>query len=301
MIFVTLGTQDKSFERLLKAIDKEIEKGTIKDKVVVQAGYTKYESKNMEIFDLVSNDEFDKYMDQCDILITHGGAGSILTGIKKGKIVIAAARLAKFKEHTNDHQKQIVKEFADKGYILELRDFSKLGKLLEKAKTFKPTKFKSNTSNMVKLIDDYIENDNHISWYNKYKEILWYGFFGVFTTLINIISFNILDKVGVEVYLANFIAWVLSVLFAFITNKLFVFNSKSFNIKVLLKEMVAFFVARIVSLGIDMAGMYLLLEIFKFGKMPAKIIVNVIVIVANYVFSKLFVFKKNGEVKNEKR
>ena len=73
------------------------------------------------------------------------------------------------------------------------------------------------------------------------------------------------------------------------------------ELKVLLKEMVAFFVARIVSLGIDMAGMYLLLEIFKFGKMPAKIIVNVIVIVANYVFSKLFVFKKNGEVKNEKR
>ena len=63
--------------------------------------------------------------------------------------------------------------------------------------------------------------------------------------------------------------------------------------KVLLKEMVAFFVARIVSLGIDMAGMYLLLEIFKFGKMPAKIIVNVIVIVANYVFSKLFVFRKD--------
>ena len=52
MIFVTLGTQDKSFERLLKAIDKEIEKGTIKDKVVVQAGYTKYESKNMEIFEI---------------------------------------------------------------------------------------------------------------------------------------------------------------------------------------------------------------------------------------------------------
>ena len=70
MIFVTLGTQDKNFDRLLKAIDKEIEKGTINDKVIVQAGYTKYESKNMEIFDLVGPEEFDKLVDECDLLIT---------------------------------------------------------------------------------------------------------------------------------------------------------------------------------------------------------------------------------------
>ena len=84
MIFVTLGTQDKGFDRLLKQIDKEIEKGTIKEKVVVQAGHTKYESKNMEIFDLVSTDEFEEYMDKASIVITHGGVGSILAGIKRG-------------------------------------------------------------------------------------------------------------------------------------------------------------------------------------------------------------------------
>ena len=61
MIFVTLGTQDKDFSRLLKAIDREIEKGTIKEKVIVQAGHTKYESKNMEIFDLIPTDEFDDH------------------------------------------------------------------------------------------------------------------------------------------------------------------------------------------------------------------------------------------------
>ena len=134
MIFVTLGTQDKSFERLLQAIDREIEKGNIKEKVVVQAGYTKYETKNMEIMDLVSQDEFDKLMKSCSLLITHGGVGSILTGIKYGKPVIAAARLKKYKEHSNDHQKQIIKEFGDLGYILELRDFNKLGKMIEKSK-----------------------------------------------------------------------------------------------------------------------------------------------------------------------
>ena len=223
MIFVTLGTQDKSFERLLQAIDREIERGNIKEKVIVQAGYTKYESKNMEIMDLVSQDEFDKLMKSCSLLITHGGVGSILTGIKYGKPVIAAARLKKYKEHNNDHQKQIIKEFGDLGYILELRDFNKLGKMIEKSKTFKARKFTSNTHNMVKLVSDYIEEDNHTSWFNKFREVLMYLVFGVFTTIINIVSFYILRKLSVEVYISNIIAWTLSVLFAFITNKLFVF------------------------------------------------------------------------------
>ena len=149
MILVTLGTQDKGFPRLLKQIDEEIKKGNIKEKVIVQAGCTKYESDNMEIFDLIPSDEFDKLVARADLIITHGGAGSILTAIKKNKKVIAAARLKKYKEHTNDHQIQIVKEFAKDGYILELRDFSKLGKLIAKSKTFKPKKFVSNTPNMI--------------------------------------------------------------------------------------------------------------------------------------------------------
>lgn len=291
MILVTLGTQDKGFERLLKQIEHEIECGHIQEKVIVQAGCTKFESDSMEIFDLVSQDELDALMDECRVLITHGGVGSILSGVKKGKVVIAAARLKKYKEHTNDHQKQIIEEFADRGYLLELRDFAKLGKLLEKAKTFKPKKFVSNTSSMTKLISQYIEEDNHISWYNKTKEILWYGFFGVLTTIINIISFYFLDKIGINVYISNLIAWIISVLFAFITNKLFVFQSNSFKIDVLFKEMLSFFFFRLVSLGIDMGGMFVFLSFLHLEKLLSKIIVNIVVIVANYVFSKLFIFK----------
>ena len=77
----------------------------IKEKVVVQAGCTKYESKNMEIFDLIPMEKFDDLIKSCDLLITHGGVGSIITGLKNNKKVIAAARLEKYKEHTNDHQK----------------------------------------------------------------------------------------------------------------------------------------------------------------------------------------------------
>ncbi len=296
MILVTLGTQDKSFERLLRQIDKEIENGHIKEKVVVQAGYTKYESKNMEIFDLISADELDDLVDKASIIITHGGVGSILSAIKKGKIVIAAARLAKYKEHTNDHQKQIINEFSEKGYILELKDFDKLGKLLEKAKTFKPKKFVSNTKNMVDLIENYIEEENNVSWYNKIREIIWYGFFGVLTTLVNIVSFYLLDKCGINIYLSNTIAWILSVLFAFFTNKLFVFESKSFEFSVFIKEMLSFFFFRLLSFGIDMGGMALCLEVLRMKKMISKIIVNIIVIIVNYVFSKLFIFKKDKKV-----
>ena len=118
MILVTLGTQDKSFKRLLDAISKEIDKGTIKDKVVVQAGYTKYKNDKMEIFSSLPSDELEELIKKADLIITHGGVGSILTALKYKKKVIVAPRLSKYNEHTNDHQKEITKEFAKEGYIL---------------------------------------------------------------------------------------------------------------------------------------------------------------------------------------
>ena len=158
MIFVTLGTNDESFERLLKAIDREIEKGTIKEKVIVQAGCTKYKSKNMKILDLVPRDEFDKMISECDLLITHGGVGSILTGINHGKKVIAVPRLAKYNEHGNDHQLQIVENFSKRKYILAVKDLNKLGKIIEKSKTFKPQKFVSNTQNIINIVENFIDS-----------------------------------------------------------------------------------------------------------------------------------------------
>ena len=157
MILVTLGTQDKSFKRLLEAIDKQVELGNIKDKIVVQAGCTKYESKNMEIFDLIPMEKFDDLIKSCDLLITHGGVGSIITGLKNDKKVIAAARLEKYKEHTNDHQLQIIENFSNDGYILSLDNFDELDKILEKAMKFKPKKYVSNTDKMIKIIEDFID------------------------------------------------------------------------------------------------------------------------------------------------
>lgn len=160
MILVTLGTQDKPFTRLLDAVQEQINKGNIKDRVVVQAGCTIYNSSDMEIFDLIPKDDFEKLISECDLLITHGGVSSILTGLKNNKKVIAAARLKQYGEHTNDHQLQIIENFTKSGYILSVDDFADLGKIIKKAKNFKPKKYKSNTKNMVKLIENFIDSYN---------------------------------------------------------------------------------------------------------------------------------------------
>jgi UDP-N-acetylglucosamine transferase subunit ALG13/putative flippase GtrA len=292
MILVTLGTQDKEFTRLLKAIDREIEKGVITDKVVVQAGCTKYESKNMEMFDLIPANEFDEYIKKADLIITHGGAGSILTAVKNNKKIIAAARLAKYKEHTNDHQKQIIEEFSKQGYILELKDFNKLGKLIQKSKSFKPKKFTSNTKNMIKLVSDYIEETDNVSWYNKYREGLVYLFFGGCTTLINILTFFICRQLKIGISVSNVIAWTVAVIFAFITNKLFVFDSKNMSKKVVVRETIGFFIARVISLGIDMGIIHLMINVMKIHELISKVVSNIVVIIVNYIFSKVFIFKK---------
>ena len=188
MILVVLGTQDKQFTRLLDDVSREIELGHIKDEVIVQAGQTKYSSDKMQIMDLLSAPEFDKLMDKADLIITHGGVGTILSAIKKGKKIIATPRLAKYKEHHNDHQKQIIEEFKRMGYILDYSENDNLGEVIKKSEKFKPKKFVSNTKNMVKLLENYIEDSNNTSWYHKYKEVLLYLFFGGCTTLVNIIS-----------------------------------------------------------------------------------------------------------------
>ena len=159
MILITLGTQDKEFTRLLDLVQKEIDKGNIKDKVVVQAGHTKYESKDMEIFDLIDRDKFSELISKCDLLITHGGVASIITGLQNNKRVIVAPRLSKYNEHMNDHQIQITENFSRMKYILPLYENDDLGKVLKQAEKFKPNKYKSNTKNMIKLVSNFIDNN----------------------------------------------------------------------------------------------------------------------------------------------
>ena len=160
MILVLLGTQNNSFHRLLEKIDELIEKKVINEKVVVQARHTKYESKNMQIFSLIPQEELEKYQEKADLIITHGGVGSIVSSIKLGKKVIAIPRLHQYQEHVNDHQKQIVKSFSKKGYIIGINDVEELEEAIYKAHEFIPNKYETREgeNRIIKIIEQFIEN-----------------------------------------------------------------------------------------------------------------------------------------------
>lgn len=276
MILVTLGTQDKSFERLLKALDKAVVKGKIKEKIIVQAGCTEYKSKNMEIFDLTSPEELDKLVKKCSLLITHGGVGSILTGIKYNKPIIAAARLSEYREHTNNHQKQIIKEFVKSGYILELEDFDNLDKLIKQAKKFKPKEFKSNTNKFIKNIENYIEDDNHTSWFNKVLNLVSSGYRTILGTIISIFIFNILIP---NVKLIPSLA--ISILTVIVLNLLMIIITRT-NInkkKYLINNIVCFI--------IDFCLTYLFIYNVNIEVVISKIIVSFITLITSLIISKM--------------
>lgn len=122
-------------------------------------------------------------------------------------------------------------------------------------------------------------------------KIFTYLFFGGLATLVNVISYMISFNIGLNWQISNTISWICSVLFAFITNKLWVFHSKTNNLKDLLLEFIKFIIARIISYGLDMFFMYLLIDGIKTNDLFAKIITQVIVVIMNYFFSKFFIFK----------
>lgn len=128
--------------------------------------------------------------------------------------------------------------------------------------------------------------------YNKYKDIILYLFFGVATTIINILTYALFTKVFCIGYLiSNIISWIISVAFAFFTNKIFVFESKISSKILIIKEFLLFYYYRLLSLIIEICLLYIFVDILKINDLLMKIITNVIVIILNYFFSKFKVFK----------
>ncbi len=159
MILVLLGTQNNSFHRLLEEIHRLLQKEEIKDEVIVQAGYTKYQSENekMKILDFIEKQELEELQKKADLIITHGGVGSILQSITKDKKVIAIPRLHQYQEHVNDHQKEIVELFNEKGYIIGIQGVEELQGAMKQVEKFRPKKYQKNNEKMLKIIEDFIE------------------------------------------------------------------------------------------------------------------------------------------------
>lgn len=130
--------------------------------------------------------------------------------------------------------------------------------------------------------------------YYQYKEVVNYLVFGALAMAVNFISYFLFTKLfGIEEVLSSGLSWVCSVLFAYITNKLFVFDSKTETKKELLKECVSFFVARVAS-GIlcDVGTFALMIRVFNINDVIAKVVTQVMVVIVNYIFSKFLIFKK---------
>ena len=141
MILVLLGTQNNDFHRLLDEIERNINLGNIDEEVIVQAGFTKYKSNEMKIFNMMPQAELNELVKKADLIITHAGVGSIEMSLKNNKKVITVPRLKKYGEHVNDHQKDIEGEFIKRGWIIGINDVSELGIALKKVGNFIPKKY----------------------------------------------------------------------------------------------------------------------------------------------------------------
>lgn len=124
------------------------------------------------------------------------------------------------------------------------------------------------------------------------REVMSYLIFGILSTVVNIAVYQTAYAVfSIENLVANAIAWVIAVIFAYYTNSRFVFVKRPKGMKEELKQMSMFFGARLFSLGVDELGMWIMVDVIKTDSLFAKIIMNVVVIVINYIFSKFFIFK----------
>lgn len=129
--------------------------------------------------------------------------------------------------------------------------------------------------------------------FTKYRSFMFYAIFGVLTTLVNLVAYHLYyNKAGMSNTLSNVIAWVLAVAFAYITNKIWVFDSKSFRWKVLKREIPAFISCRLATGIMDLVIMYICVDVMGWHANLMKLMSNVLVIILNYVFSKLIIFKK---------
>lgn len=122
MIFVTVGTHEQQFNRLIAAVDRLKEKSIIKDDVFIQTGYSDYIPRHCEYKNIISFEEMSNYMRQASIVITHGGPASFMQVISLGKKPIVVPRQLIYEEHVNNHQLEFTRQVLKKGYEIDVID-----------------------------------------------------------------------------------------------------------------------------------------------------------------------------------
>ncbi len=133
MIFVTVGTHEQQFNRLIKEIDDLVKKGVVKDRVIIQYGYCTYEPKFCECQRFFSFDEMSNLINEADIVLCHGGPATFMSVLNKGKIPIVVPRQNFFGEHINNHQLDFVREVKKRKYeIIVVEDINLLSSAISK-------------------------------------------------------------------------------------------------------------------------------------------------------------------------
>lgn len=156
MIFITLGSQKFQFDRLLKKVDELMEAGVIQEEVIAQIGASTYIPQNYEYVKFMAREKFAETMDACNVVITHGGTGVIIGAVKKGKKVIAIPRLAKYGEHVDDHQLQLLNQFDDLKIICACYDVEELGEFYGKLDEMEFRPYVSNTATVIASIEEFL-------------------------------------------------------------------------------------------------------------------------------------------------
>ncbi len=164
MIFVTTGSQKFQFNRLLQKIDLLIEEEDIKEEVFAQIGESDYLPRHYEYCRFLDRESFAGKLRECRMVITHGGTGVIIGAVKQGKKVIAVPRLARYGEHVDDHQVQLLQEFDGMNLICACYDSEQLGECIRDTNDRNFAGYRSNTRRILTDIEDFLiaeEGENH--------------------------------------------------------------------------------------------------------------------------------------------
>lgn len=159
MIFISLGSREYQFNRLLIEIDKLIQNGVLDEEIFAQIGQSDYTPKYYKYDRFLSQSDFTYYQNKADIIISHGGTGSLVGALKKGKKVIAVPRLAKYGEHIDDHQLQVSSILDTEKYLIMVTDMTDLGNAISNLRNnSNQVKKYDKPSHVVEIIDSYLKN-----------------------------------------------------------------------------------------------------------------------------------------------
>ncbi len=157
MIFVTVGSQKFQFNRLIEAVDALAASSAVEGGAFAQTGACTYVPQSMGHEAFLEREDFQARMAACDTVITHGGTGAIVGAVKAGKKVIAVPRLAKYGEHVDDHQTEIVAQFAEMGLIEPCMDPAELPDAYARAQVKAYLPYEGNTERFLADLGGYID------------------------------------------------------------------------------------------------------------------------------------------------